>query len=161
MENYMTKNELLEFIKYLKEKCEIVIDSYITRTMLRPNANRTSEVFDMVNKIKKAPSLENAYFAVASCLKREVVCEKTILPHIQFYEDLYEHIASPGLNKELCLRYTSLIAGGTYNRYARVHPKNALDGDLHIFGCACKSLPHRDTITKIMHSEYELFCKGL
>ena len=50
----VTRSLVIDFIRYLRNKENVIIDPYITRTMFKPNVDRTDTIIKLLEKIKKA-----------------------------------------------------------------------------------------------------------
>ncbi len=155
----MTKNELLDFIDYIRKKEEVVIDPYITRSLFARRVDRTDYVRKLVEKIKNAPSTERAYKALAFSLHGGCVsCEHKRLPRVYYYEDFYEYLLSLGFLETDAEFYAKTVSTGNYKKFSKEARNGALlTGDLHIFAYACKRLPRRDSIAHRLHTEYNAF----
>ena len=157
----MTRSELCGFIGYIRGKENVVVDPYIARTCFKPRVDKTDYVCSLVKVIKSARTDEEAYEKLALNLSGGLVNpEHKLFPSVCYFEDIYDCLTGSGLSNEDADKLTRIIAGGGYKAFCRQNPhKERLSGDLHKFALACKCLPHRDAITKLLHTEYDNFQK--
>lgn len=158
----ITKDELMGFLKFLRSKDEIFVDKYITRHgMFYSTVDRTEYVKSLVEVIKKAESDDDAYRNLA--IKMDYVnSEKKLFPEICYHEDFYEHLLGLGFSKADAEELTVTVRCGNYKRLCKRNPKTEyLTGETHKFAMACKSMPSRLPLTKMLHTEYENFIKQI
>ncbi len=155
----MTRNELERFIRYLRQKSDVVIDPYFSRSQFNPKVDRTELVRLLVKQIQDADSERDAYKALAMHLLIGMEnSEHDLFDSICFREDLHEHLLENGFSAEDATELTAIVASGRYKAHRKQNPKDdRLTGDLAVFATACKRLPHRAKITELLPTEYAAF----
>ena len=152
----VTRSLVIDFIRYLRNKENVIIDPYITRTMFKPNVDRTDTVIELLDKIKKADDDFVAYGIIARSICHSANTNWKLCPHISDHEDLYEYLLEIGYENEEATFYTKVVAGGNYKDYIKQKAKCSwFKGNLHNFALSCKCLPHRETFIGRFPTEYQ------
>ena len=87
----VTRSLVIDFIRYLRNKENVIIDPYITRTMFKSNVDRTDTVIKLLEKIKNADDEFSAYGIIARSICHSANTNWNICPDISYHEDLYEY----------------------------------------------------------------------
>lgn len=158
----VTRSLVIDFIRYLRNKENVIIDPYITRTMFKSNVDRTDTVIKLLEKIKNADDEFVAYGITARSICHSANTNWKLCPHISYHEDLYEYLLEIGYEDEEATFYTKVVAGGNYKDYIKQKAKCSwFKGNLHNFALSCKCLPHRETFIGRFPTEYGLFKKSI
>ena len=122
----VTRSLVIDFIRYLRNKENVIIDPYITRTMFKSNVDRTDTVIELLNKIKKADDEFVAYGIIARSICHSANTNWKLCPNISYHEDLYEYLLEIGYEDEEATFYTKVVAGGNYKDYIRQKAKSII-----------------------------------
>lgn len=154
----ITRSLVIDFIRYLRSKENVIIDPYITRSMFKPKVDRTDTVIKLLDKIKKADDEFSAYGIIARNIQVYANTNWKLIPDICYIEDLYEHFLELGYDEEYADFFSKVIAGGNYKSYIRQKSRKPfLKGDFHLFALSCKHLPHRNSFICRFPTEYRNF----
>ena len=170
-DDMITKDEVIRFIKYLREKENPVILHH--RHVVGFLNRHTVDSFDgrsrILESIKECGSAEEAYVLFAKitngggCVDRKI---RASFPCDLFYEeDFCEYLMSIGMGKEEAAFFSDLVARGGYKDYAKSQKKgqNVLYGispELDLFArSAC--LASRSSVFETFEYEYALFKKEM
>ena len=155
----ITKTELMNFLKFLRSKENVTVDPYIGRTCFTHGIDRTNYVHSLVKVIENSKTDDEAYKDLALNLHNKFSnSEHKLFPFILYLEDMYDYLVEIGYSSEGADNLAYTIANGEYKYLCKRNShKEYLKDDLHKFALACKCLPHRMTITKLLHTEYENF----
>lgn len=153
----MTKKELIEFITYIRDTPEILIDKKIIRSPLSGRWDMTGKNYKIVDCIKLSANSEEAYIRVARLLTNPLSCLYKEYPQISYKEDLYDYLVAQGIDEAESERMTKMIASGTYKAYYRVKAHPAFCTQFHNYARSIHQLIPRDRITLFLKSEFRLF----
>ena len=162
----MEKNELIAFIRWLKENCR---DEDLPPDVLIVGLFHRHEHDFREDRIAKLKIIREYEPEVAY---QELVRRKNAVPFsrrlrekcsltIWYREDLYDFLITKGLSEKDAARFTRFIAAGAYKIYCRGVPrKKTLEPilpDLHVLGKCVRYLPARCGLALWFPEQYEQF----
>ena len=124
-DNYMSKDEAIRFIEYLRKKGKPVLLHKRGRTMF----NRYDLYDNRIKRLtilKECNSPENAYVSLAKehglgCVSKKV--RAALNYGIWYVEDFFEYLISIGVDKQEAALFTDIVACGRYKEYCKWNVK--------------------------------------
>ena len=160
------KTKYYRFLEYIRNKREVFVDEHVAYTglPLEPLIDRTQDIRQLVNGIRKVATIDDAYVKTYTLLMHYHKCNNPSWkeqPSLLFYEDVYEYFLTKGFTEEKAEEYTDAIANGMFEfNWERLYDYRKLfDADASMLKWAkhTKWLPHRSELAKLLPTEYDNF----
>jgi len=153
----MTKNELIEFITYIRKTPEVLIDRKVIRFPLSGSRDMTGKTYKIVDCLKTSATVDDAYNSISRLMTNQLSCLYKEYPQICYKEDLFDYLIAQGIDMVESERMTNMIANGSYKVHYRDKPHPDFGAQFHAYAKSIHQLIPRDNITLYLKSEFRLF----